>query len=179
MTGRDFIACANRLAQGSTEVELLSAVSRAILYGTFRKARALLQIGGYIEGGITWRTMTIGRLTALTIVLLGLPFLSSCSSGEPAKSSDPGAVARSCGNTRQQRARTAIDSASGSSVACRAACDRERSRTYEGAAANLPRAARSGHEGARLGRTERAVRREQVLHRPRKQCCTALLGCAV
>jgi uncharacterized protein (UPF0332 family) len=37
MTGRDFIACAERLAQNSAEAELRSAVSRAY-YGAFHEA---------------------------------------------------------------------------------------------------------------------------------------------
>jgi uncharacterized protein (UPF0332 family) len=42
MTGRDFVACAERFAQSSMEAELRSAVSRAY-YGAFHEARALLR----------------------------------------------------------------------------------------------------------------------------------------
>ncbi len=45
MTGRDFIACADRLAQSSAEAELRSAVSRAY-YGAFHEARTLLRDSG-------------------------------------------------------------------------------------------------------------------------------------
>jgi uncharacterized protein (UPF0332 family) len=40
MTGRDFLACAERLARNTAEAELRSAVSRAY-YGAFHEARAL------------------------------------------------------------------------------------------------------------------------------------------
>ena len=40
MTGRDFIACAERFAQSSTEAELRTAVSRAY-YGAFHAIRRL------------------------------------------------------------------------------------------------------------------------------------------
>jgi len=45
MTGRDFIACAGRLARNSAEAELRSAVSRAY-YGAFHEARVLLRDSG-------------------------------------------------------------------------------------------------------------------------------------
>ena len=45
MTGHDFIACAERLAQSSAEAELRSAVSRAY-YGAFHEALSLLRDSG-------------------------------------------------------------------------------------------------------------------------------------
>ena len=45
MTGRDFVACAEHFARGSTEAELRSAVSRAY-YGAFHEALALLHACG-------------------------------------------------------------------------------------------------------------------------------------
>jgi uncharacterized protein (UPF0332 family) len=42
MTGRDFIACATRLAQQKAEADLRSAVSRAY-YGAFHESRDLLR----------------------------------------------------------------------------------------------------------------------------------------
>jgi uncharacterized protein (UPF0332 family) len=45
MTGRDFVACAEQFARGSTEAELRSAVSRAY-YGAFHEALALLHACG-------------------------------------------------------------------------------------------------------------------------------------
>ncbi len=42
MTGRDFLACAERLALNTVEAELRSAVSRAY-YGAFHEAMALLR----------------------------------------------------------------------------------------------------------------------------------------
>jgi len=45
MTGRDFVACAEKFAKGSSEAELRSAVSRAY-YGAFHEALALLHACG-------------------------------------------------------------------------------------------------------------------------------------
>jgi uncharacterized protein (UPF0332 family) len=45
MTGRDFMACAEKFSQGSTEAELRSAVSRAY-YGAFHDVLALLHVCG-------------------------------------------------------------------------------------------------------------------------------------
>ncbi len=45
MTGRDFVACAEQFAQGPTEAELRSAVSRAY-YGAFHEALVLLKTCG-------------------------------------------------------------------------------------------------------------------------------------
>jgi uncharacterized protein (UPF0332 family) len=47
MTGRDFVACAERFAQSSVEADLRSAVSRAY-YGAFHEARALLRDSGVL-----------------------------------------------------------------------------------------------------------------------------------
>ncbi len=47
MTGRDFLACAERLARNSAEADLRSAVSRAY-YGAFHDARTLLRESGVI-----------------------------------------------------------------------------------------------------------------------------------
>ena len=41
MTGRDFVACAEQFAQGSSEAMFRSAVSRAY-YGAFHEAVSLL-----------------------------------------------------------------------------------------------------------------------------------------
>ena len=45
MTGRGFVACAERLSQSSDEADLRSAVSRAY-YGAFHQVRALLSVCG-------------------------------------------------------------------------------------------------------------------------------------
>ena len=45
MTGREFVACAEKFAKGSSEAELRSAVSRAY-YGAFHEALALLHACG-------------------------------------------------------------------------------------------------------------------------------------
>jgi uncharacterized protein (UPF0332 family) len=45
MTGRDFLACAERFAQSPVEAELRSAVSRAY-YGAFHEAMSLLRESG-------------------------------------------------------------------------------------------------------------------------------------
>ena len=58
MTGRDFVACAEQFAKGSSEAELRSAVSRAY-YGAFHEA-CTVAIGKRLVGLLRPKWLRIG-----------------------------------------------------------------------------------------------------------------------